>query len=368
MSRPSRRSRLKAFLFLSAAGLTILTCLFLASMFQSLPQRAAEQFGPPSPSLSPAQLYYQALVLNLNSDALMQPADPGGAPVQVDIQPGDSMEVILFRLQEAGLLTDRSSFKTYLIYSGADTRIQAGTYRLEPSLTPLELAQRLQDPTPQQTTLTILPGWRAEEIAAAFPDLGLALSGAEFINEVFENSREGYLYPGSYQVSRDASAENLLEILVDAFHQHLDGSRLEGFEQQGLTIPEAVILASIIEREAVQDQEMPLIASVFLNRLKRGMPLEADPTVQYALGFNQNQQTWWTNPLSQADLRIDSPYNTYLYNGLPPGPICSPGGKALDAAAHPAETDYLFFRAACDGSGRHVFSRDYQSHLEAACP
>lgn len=368
MNRSSKHARLKVLLLLPTFGLVLLALAFLAGMIHSLPERASEQFGPPSPSLAPAQIYYQSLILILNQDELTRPAAQEARSVQVDIRPGDSMEVILSRLKAVGLLDDTSPFRTYLVYSGADTRIQAGAYQLETALTPIELAQRLQDPTPQQTTLTILPGWRVEEIAATFPDLGLELSGAEFTALVLENSREGYLFPGVYQVEREIGAQDLLEKLVAAFHRHLDGPRLEGFQQQGLTISEAVTLASIVEREAVLDQEMPLIASVFLNRLKRGMPLEADPTVQYARGFNQTQATWWTNPLSQADLTIDSPYNTYLYPGLPPGPICSPGGKALDAVARPAETDYYFFRAACDESGRHVFSRDYQSHLEAACP
>lgn len=368
MSRSSKRARLKVLLLLPSLGLALLALMLLAGMIHSLPERAAEQFGAPSPSLSSAQLYYQSLVLILNAEGLTSPTDQAGGSVQVEIRAGDSIGVILSRLEAAGLLDDPAIFRTYLIYSGADTRIQAGAYQLEPSLTPLELAQRLQDPTPQQTSLTILPGWRVEEIAATFPDLGLTLSGAEFLKQVREQSREGYLFPGVYQVNRKINPEDLLVKLVDAFHSDLDGPRLEGFQTQGLTIQEAVTLASIVEREAVRDQEMPLIASVFLNRLKRGMPLEADPTVQYARGFNQTQGTWWTNPLSQSDLTIDSPYNTYLYPGLPPGPICNPGGKALDAVAHPAETDYYFFRAACDGSGRHIFSRDYQSHLEAACP
>lgn len=368
MSRSNKRARLKVLFLLPSLGLALLALMLLAGMIHSLPERAAEQFGPPSPSLSPAQLYYQSLVLILNAEGLTSPAEQAGGSVQVEIRAGDSMGVILSRLEAAGLLEDPSIFRTYLIYSGADTRLQAGAYQLDPSLTPLELAQRLQDPTPQQTTLTILPGWRVEEIAATFPDLGITLSGAEFTALVLDNSREGYLFPGAYQVNREISADDLLEQLVGAFHQHLDGPLLEGFQQHGLTIPEAVTLASIVEREAVLDQEMPLIASVFFNRLNRGMPLEADPTVQYARGFNQTQGTWWTNPLSQSDLTIDSPYNTYLYPGLPPGPICNPGGKALDAVARPAETDFFFFRAACDGSGRHIFSRDYQSHLEAACP
>ena len=111
---------------------------------------------------------------------------------------------------------------------------------------------------------------------------------------------------------------------------------------------------------------MPRIASVFLNRRAIGMKLDSDPTVQYALGFNND--TWWTNPLSLADLQVDSPYNTYLNPGLPPGPICNPGLAALKAVAFPEQTPYFYFRAACDHSGRHLFAETFEQHKSNACP
>jgi UPF0755 protein len=113
---------------------------------------------------------------------------------------------------------------------------------------------------------------------------------------------------------------------------------------------------------------MPLIASVFLNRLAAGMPLEADSTAQYALGYQEKTHTWWKNPLSLGDLQVDSPYNTYLYGGLPPGPISNPGLNALRAVAFPAQAEYYYFRAACDGSGEHNFAETFEEHLQNACP
>jgi UPF0755 protein len=141
-----------------------------------------------------------------------------------------------------------------------------------------------------------------------------------------------------------------------------------GFQRQGLNVYRAVILASIVSREAIIEDEMPMIASVFYNRLASGGKLDSDPTVQYALGYNQEQKTWWTNPLSLADLEIDSRYNTYKYPGLPPGPIANPGLEALKAVAFPAQTPYYYFRAACDGSGRHLFAETFEEHLGNACP
>ena len=141
-----------------------------------------------------------------------------------------------------------------------------------------------------------------------------------------------------------------------------------GFEQQGLTVYQAVTLASIVEREAVRDEEKPIIASVYLNRLRIGMKLEADPTVQYALGYNFGQGTWWTNPLSLDNLQYDSPFNTYLYGGYPPAPIANPSLEALQAVAFSIETPYYYFRARCDSSGYHAFAATFEEHLANGCP
>jgi UPF0755 protein len=147
----------------------------------------------------------------------------------------------------------------------------------------------------------------------------------------------------------------------------LDQTLIDGFSRHGLSIYEAVTLASIVEKEAVVDEEKPMIASVFLNRLAAGMRLETDPTVQYALGFQEAADTWWKVPLTLDDLAIDSPYNTYIISGLPPTPISNPGIDSLRAVGFPAETPYFYFRAACDGSGRHLFAITFEEHLNNAC-
>jgi UPF0755 protein len=151
------------------------------------------------------------------------------------------------------------------------------------------------------------------------------------------------------------------------FSLHLTVDLREGIARQELDLRQAVTLASLVQREAVVADEGAQIASVFYNRLRAGMKLDSDPTVQYALGYNNAQGTWWTNPLSAIDLQIDSPYNTYIYTGLPPGPIANPSISALRAVAFPAETPYYFFRARCDGSGLHVFSITFEEHLQNGC-
>jgi UPF0755 protein len=136
-----------------------------------------------------------------------------------------------------------------------------------------------------------------------------------------------------------------------------------------MTLYNVVKLASIVEREAVLDEERPVIASVYLNRLREGVKLEADPTVQYAMGYQADTGQWWNLNLTADDYHtVDSPYNTYLYPGLPPGPISNPGISSIMAVIYPADTVYFFFRVACDSSGRHNFTESYEEHVQNACP
>jgi UPF0755 protein len=160
----------------------------------------------------------------------------------------------------------------------------------------------------------------------------------------------------------------LVSILLQGFTSQLPKEAQAAYTEHGLTLFQAVTLASIIQREAMVEDEMPLIASVFYNRLAIGMKLEADPTVQYALGFNATQGTWWTNPLSGENMQFDSPYNTYLYPGLPPGPISNPGLAALEAVANPAQTTFYYFQARCDDSGLHNFAETFEEHKQNFCP
>jgi UPF0755 protein len=141
-----------------------------------------------------------------------------------------------------------------------------------------------------------------------------------------------------------------------------------GFEEHGLTLQQAVTLASIVQREAMVAEERPMVASGFYNRLSIGMKLDSDPTVQYAIGFNEKQSSWWTNPLTLNDLNTVSAYNTYQNPGLPPGPISNPGLSALQAVAAPAESPYFYFRARCDNSGLHNFAVTFEEQIQNACP
>ena len=176
---------------------------------------------------------------------------------------------------------------------------------------------------------------------------------------------EGYLFPDAYPVGRDTTAAALIELMLARFDERVTPAMRQAYGALGLTLREAVIVASIIQREAVLDEEKPLMAAVFLNRLRAGMPLQADPTVQYALGYQAAAETWWKVPLTADDLQVNSPYNTYLYGGLPPGPISNPGLAALQAVANPAAVEYLFFVVDCAAAtpGAHAFSVTYEEHV-----
>ncbi|MBT3391073.1 MAG: endolytic transglycosylase MltG [Chloroflexi bacterium] len=362
------RSRSCALIFvpvLVAAALGLAIFIFAQI---NLSHQIITAYGTPAPQLGPLSRISLSLRLLQYNEDLNLPANPQAEPQNFHIALGESPLSIAERLQSQGIIRNASAFSVFLMYSGLDTQIQAGGYTLSPANTAVEIAYALRDPNPGDATLVILAGWRLEEISAALPTSGLVTDPEAFISTAQAAALEGMLFPGTYQLPRDTSVDDLLHVLTQAFEQTVTAEMRDGYAQQGLAVIQAVTLASIIEREAVVVDEMPLIASVFLNRLAIGMNLDADPTVQYAVGFNPTQNTWWTNPISLADLQFDSPYNTYRYPGLPPGPIANPGINALRAAAFPAQTPYYYFRATCDGSGRHLFAETFDEHVNNACP
>ncbi len=344
-----------------------------------IPALAIHTYGPPTEALGVLQrLQYSALVL-WHDGQLTQPADPAAGEQDFSISIGEQAASVAARLEQAGLIRSAGAFRNYLIYSGLDTGIQAGEYTLSPALSPMQIAERLQDATPKQVKFIILPGWRMEEIAASLSTSGLDITPEEFLAVARDPranldflpsaaSAEGFLFPDEYTLPRGMQAGQLVSLLIDHFSLALTLEMRDGFSRQGLSVYQAVTLASIVQREAVQDDEQPIIASVFLNRLAAGMHLGADPSIQYALGFDPATNAWWKSPLSLADLEISSPYNTYKNLGLPPGPIASPSLSALRAVADPAKTSYYFFRARCDDSRRHAFAETFDEQLQNECP
>jgi UPF0755 protein len=357
--------------------LLVPVCL-LALAFLGVPFGAAQSFGPPSPHLNAFQVWQYSASLLWADGLLTKPLDTSAPEVDFEVQPGESVVSIADRLAQAGITRDPRLMRDYLIYTGLDTSIQAGAYQLSAKMSVVDLSRRMQDATPTQVKFVVLPGWRIEEIAASLPTSGFDVTPAEFVAYASAphsgfaflsgtETTEGFLYPDSYVLPRATNTSGLIEALIRNFELHLGADLQEGFANQGLGVYQAVILASIVQREAINPEEAPDIASVYLNRINARMPLEADPTVQYAIGYNATQGTWWTNPLSLEDLKLPSPYNTYLNDGLPPAPIANPGLGALEAVASPADTPYYYFSARCDGSGNHAFARTFEEHLRNLC-
>jgi UPF0755 protein len=359
----------------------LLVAIALAVVLANIPADAASLYGQPVGTLSFLNRLSLSVNLLAHQGNLLNPLDTAAEPVRFQIENGDNASDIARRMQAVGLIPDAAAWVDYLVYSGLDVRLQAGTYRLSAALSPVGIAQYMQDPRSHEIQFAILPGWRLEEIAASLPSSGLAITSEEFlsltrIGDVSSldgrlpsglPSLEGYLLPGEYAVIRGATTSELLQELLGAFFGTVTSDLSQVYTDQGLTLEQAVILASMVEREAILEEEMPLIASVFLNRLSAGMRLESDPTVQYALGYDTASASWWKVPLDGNDLATDSFFNTYLYGGLPPAPICNPSVEALRAVAYPESSGYYFFRAACDGSGRHNFSETYEEHRNYAC-
>ncbi len=378
--RKSHPTSLLGACFLPASALCVLALAAGIIFVITIPAQAKNTFGSPSPRLGDYQRFMLSIKLLLQKGSLTKGRDLLASPRPFRIEPGESTASLSNRLQSEGVISNASSFRDYLLYRGVDTSIQAGEFMLSAAQSPVEIAQALQDATPTEVAFGILAGWRMEEIAALLPTSGLSITPEEFLAAARarphgysftegipqDSTYEGFLAPGTYNLPRNITATELVSTLADRFQAQLSDDIKQSLANQGLTVFQGVILASIVEREAMVEDEMPMIASVFLNRLASGMKLDSDPTVQYAMGYNSVQKTWWTNPVT--DTSVASTYNTYLQIGLPPGPISNPSLAALRAVAFPAHTDYLYFRAACDHSGRHVFAHTYEQHIANACP
>lgn len=316
-------------------------------------------------------------------DLLQEPAGAGTEPALFTVETGQTAAQITDALVQAGLLNDRELFLNYLRFYGLDARLTAGTFLVDPQWTIPHIADTLSDTFAQTVEISFLPGLRLEEMAAYLDNLRVAqIDGADFLaltqrRRPFDTgpypflaslpadaSLQGYLMPGSYRIPPYADAELLVQLMLERFDEQVTPAMRQAYGAQGLSLRDAVILASIVAREAVVEAERPLIASVFHNRVRAGMPLQADPTVQYALGYQPQSGSWWKVPLTLADLQVDHPYNTYVIDGLPPGPIANPGLASLRAVAEPAASDYLFFVLDCTNPrGEHIFSATFEEHL-----
>jgi UPF0755 protein len=288
------------------------------------------------------------------------------APVTVEVAPGASTSDIARQLASAAVISSPRLLGLYLRAQKASLNIQAADYDFPPHLTIPDVARILiAGGSPSQVWITVPEGFTAAQITQRLSHAGLEV-GASFLAYARENDLtigpwrtkglEGYLYPDTYLVPRHASASQVAGQMTAQFMRHLPLNAIPLARHLHLSIPQIVTIASMIEREAKVDSERPIIAGVIYNRLRLGMPLEIDATIEYALPR-------YKQALSFHDLAIDSPYNTYKHSGLPPTPIANPGKKSLLAAFHPAKVDYLYY--VYRGHGLHEFSRTLEEQQAA---
>jgi UPF0755 protein len=284
----------------------------------------------------------------------------------VEIPAGASTRSIGDRLVSAGVIRDSLIYRLALWQSGQARTLKAGEYRFDEPMSPLDVIRKIARGEVYVLSVTFPEGLTIQDMAAIFESHGMG-AAADFIKasknvslvaklDPTAGSLEGYLFPETYSLSRHSEADELVRLMVTRFEQVFTPALREEAAAQGLSVRDTVTLASIIEKETAGPMERPLVAAVYRNRLRIGMALQCDPTVIYGL----QRHGKYTGNLRREDLAFDSPYNTYRYPGLPPGPIAAPGQASLEAAIHPANADYLYFVSRNDGS--HAFARTLEEH------
>jgi UPF0755 protein len=284
----------------------------------------------------------------------------------VEIPPGSGTAAIARRLADAGVVTDVNTFRLALWVTGQGRRLQAGEYRFDHPLSARQVAEKIGRGEVYVHPITFREGLTIKQMAELYESRGFgpakdfveAAKNVALVQAIDPAAKdlEGYLFPDTYALPRRATADQLVARMVASFTKALTPDLIEKATANGQSVRQLVTLASIVEKETGKAEERPMVAAVYANRLKIGMGLQCDPTVIYALEragrFNGN--------LTREDLQFDSPYNTYRYAGLPPGPIAAPGRASLEAAADPASVPYLYFVSRNDGS--HAFASTLDEH------
>lgn len=285
----------------------------------------------------------------------ISPVDPSNTQTKnFDVHNGEGTREIAAQLKSNGLINDPIAFFILVRLSNLDGKLQAGEFHLSASMSSLQIAKSLQTGT-FDFYVTIPEGKRAEEIA------GILKDKIPSFQEAWEDkliAQEGYLFPDTYSFPANATIDLIVQTMTSNFEKKYEG--ISNNNHISLAKKDIVTIASIVEREARYPQDRQLVASVIINRLKAGMPLQIDSTVQYAMGFQPDTNTWWTNNLTVNDLHINSPFNTYVNTGLPPTPISNPGLSSLIAVIQAPQTNYLFYIS--DKTGHNHYEETADQH------
>lgn len=285
-----------------------------------------------------------------------------GAKVTVTIPEGAAAGQVASILTNGGVILSSTWFKALVKLTGAGKKIMPGEYTFRKYMSAEEALWRLLHNTYIHNARIVIPeGWRLEQIAERLAANGVT-DKREFEDLARKGRMEGYLFPSTYFFKKNTPAQEVINLLKLEFDRQVLPLFSKGFPA-GLDERKVLIIASIVEREAAIPSERPLIAAVYLNRYFKRMALEADPTVQYAIGYQEKGQTYWKKGLTYKDLKFKSAYNTYAVGGLPPGPICNPGADSVNAVLNPAKIDALYFVA--DRKGKHIFNVSFSEHKRA---
>ncbi len=290
----------------------------------------------------------------------------GGAEQFVEISPGAGSNAIGRLLVQSGVVRDEWTFRLAVYLTGTARELKAGEYRFAGAMSAKEVARKLAHGDVFLRPITFPEGLTIKEMARLFESRGFG-TAATFVDAAKDPSAirpldpkaddlEGYLFPETYNLARRASAASLVSQMTSRFNAVFDAALRAEAQAQGRTIREVMTLASLVEKETARAEERPIVAAVYLNRLRIGMGLQCDPTVIYAL----ERAGKYDGNLTRENLRFDSPYNTYRYAGLPPGPIAAPGRSSIEAVLRPAKVDYLYFVSRNDGT--HVFATTLAEH------
>ena len=299
-------------------------------------------------------------------------------PVTFTIKPGETVSTISDHLQQAGIISSPTIFRLRLKLRGAEGSLKAGDFQLTPGMDVDKLIDTLStSPRELGWKFTVIEGERIGEMAENLASAGLVdtdtfkqLAGtpdgsSAYVDDFIQNSGkpadqglEGFLFPDTYEIKKQSgdNSDAIIKIMLGNLEAKFTPEMRQKVADRKLTIYQVLTIASLVQREGQVKSDLPLIASVFWNRIDRNMSLDSDPTTQYALG---KPGKWWPN-LDQIGVLpkdVNDPYNTYVIPGLPPGPICNPGFNSIEAAVNPAQTDYLYFVAKGDGSGEHAFAK-----------
>lgn len=285
----------------------------------------------------------------------ISPVDTKDAiPVTFIVTSGDGAKAIATRLASKNLIRSSTGFYVLVKILGIERRLQAGEFRLTRAMNAKTIALELTHGISDQW-LTTLEGWRIEEVAT---QVARELNIPE--QEFLKYAQEGYMFPDTYLIPLDATAGAVVATFSQNFDKKVTEQIRRDAQKTGLSLDQVIILASIVEREGQSGEDRPVIAGVLLNRLKADWPLQADATLQYALGYQSREKTWWKKTLFDEDKKVISPYNTYLHPGLPPKPISNPGIESISAVVYPKASDYWYYLH--DPEGGVHFAKTIEEH------